>query len=124
MSRLTLASERPAGPMSDLRPDVVYVIDGALWRDFLALRDECGDALTNRFYDECVWRTRRAIRAGEPELALHWQRIRRFAEAYSVSWVSAVEVDGELIREEPKSSALRYPEDDALERIDFTTARD
>ena len=109
--------------MIDLRPDVVFVIDGALWRDFLALRDECGDALTNRFYEECVWRTRRAIRAGDPKLALHWQRVRRFAEAYSVSWVSAVEVDGELIREVPKSPVLRYPEDDALERIEIGTER-
>ena len=109
--------------MIDLRPDVVFVIDGALWRDFLALRDECGDALANRFYEECVWRTRRAIRAGDPKLALHWQRVRRFAEAYSVSWVSAVEVDGELIREVPKSPVLRYPEDDALERIEIGTER-
>ena len=109
--------------MNDLRPDLVFVIDGALWRDFLALRDECGDALTNRFYEECVWRTRRAIRAADPKLALHWQRVRRFAEAYSVSWVSAVEVDGELIREAPKSSALRYPADDALKRIEIGSER-
>ena len=110
--------------MSDLRPDVVFVIDGNLWRDFLALRDQCGDALTNRFYEVCVWRTRRAIRAGEPEQALHWQRVRRFAEAYSVSWVSAVEVDGELIREAPKFSALRYPGDDALKRIEIGPTRE
>jgi len=109
--------------MRDLRPDVVYVIDGDLWRDFLALRDECGDALTNRYYEECVWRTRRAIRGGEPKLALHWQRVMRFAEAYSVSWVSAVEVDGELIREVPKSPVLRYPEDDALKRIEIGAER-
>ncbi len=107
--------------MIDLRPDVVFVIDGSLWRDFLALRDdECGDALTNRFYEECVWRTRRAIRAGDPKLALHWRRVRRFAEACSVSWVSAVEVDGELIREVPEilpPCAIR--EDNALERIEI-----
>lgn len=110
--------------MSDLRPDVVFVIDGDLWRDFLALRDQCGDALCNRFYEECVWRTRRAIRAGEPGQALHWQRVRRFAEAYSLSWVSAVEVDGQLMREAPKFSALRYPEDDALKRIEIGATRE
>ncbi|MDZ7601662.1 MAG: hypothetical protein U1A06_09850 [Hoeflea sp.] len=109
--------------MRDLRPDVVFVIYGDLWRDFLALRDTCGDALTKRFYEDCVWRTRQAIRAGDPALALHWQRVRRFAEAYSISWVSAVEVDGHLIREVPKFSALRYPEDDALKRIEIGSER-
>src|SRR3546814_266470 len=109
--------------MIDLRPDVVYVVDAAVWRDFQGLREQWDTANCVGFHDECVWRTRQAIKSGEPELAAHWQKVKRLAEEYGVSWVSAVEVDGELIREEPKSPVLRYPEDSALKRITIGEAR-
>src|SRR5690606_4724072 len=106
--------------MADLRPDLVFVVSGDVWRDFLRLRHETGDALCNGFDDACVGNIRAAIRAGDPEQARHWKTVKTFGEAYGVSWASAVEVDGNLIREHPKSDALRYPDDAELTRVFFT----
>lgn len=103
--------------MTDLRPDLVFVVSGDVWRDFRRLRDEWGDALCNGFDDACVRNIRAAIKAGDPARARHWKTIKSFGETYGLSWVSAVEVDGELIREHPKSPALRYPADAALTRV-------
>lgn len=109
--------------MRDLRPDVVFVIDGDVWRDFQALRARWVEPLCNGFRDECIWRTRQAIRAGDPAAAAHWQKVMHFSEAYGLSWVSAVEIDGEMIREEPKFSVMRYPEDDELIRVVIAAQR-
>ncbi|SHM06321.1 hypothetical protein [Roseibium suaedae] len=103
--------------MSDLRPDVIFVIDGAVWRDFQELRERWEEPLCIGLRDECVRNIRSAIRAGKPDVATHWLRVQKFALAYGLSWVSAVEVDGILIRESPKMCVLRYPEDRDLKRV-------
>ena len=103
--------------MTDLRPDLVFVVSGDVWRDFKRLREETGDALCNGFDAACVRNIRVAIKAGDPAQARHWKMVKSFGEAYGLSWVSAVEVEGELIREHPKSPALRYPDDAELTRV-------
>ena len=95
--------------MRDLRPDLVFVITGDVWRDFCLLRDAWGEPLCNGFSDECITHIRRAIRAGDPARAAHWKAVREFSTQYGLSWVSAIEVDGELIAEEPEHGVLRYP---------------
>lgn len=95
--------------MSDLRPDLVFVVTGEVWRDFCTMREAWGHPLANGLVDECVVSIRRAIKAGDPAKAAHWKAVREFAIQYGLSWVSAVEVDGELIQEEEESSVLRYP---------------
>lgn len=103
--------------MQDLRPDLVYVIEAAVWQDFLEMRERWNTANCVGFHDDCVWLTRQAIKYGEPERAAHWQKVKRLAEEYAVSFISAVEVDGEIIREEPKFPVFHYPEDHELTRV-------
>lgn len=103
--------------MRDLRPDLVFVVSGAVWRDFLDLREETGDALCNRFLWSCRARIDAALEAGDEEAAHHWTCVLSLATQYGLSFVSAVEVDGELIREQPKHSAFRYPDDHELKRV-------
>ncbi|MFN4212202.1 MAG: hypothetical protein ACK4G5_16665, partial [Devosia sp.] len=50
-----------------------------------------------------------AIRAGDTAKAAHWRAVRDLATQYGLSWISAVEVDGTLIQEEPEHSIFRYP---------------
>lgn len=45
----------------------------------------------------------------DPAKAAHWKAVREFSIQYGLSWVSAIEVDGELIQEEPEHSVMRYP---------------
>lgn len=103
--------------MGDLGPDLVFVVSGDVWRDFKRLREETGDALCNGFDDACVRNIRAAIKAGDPAQARHWKTVKTFGTEYGLSWVSAVEVDGELIREHPKYPVLRYPDDGDLARV-------
>lgn len=103
--------------MRDLRPDLVFVVSGAVWRDFLALREETGDALCNGFLWACRQRINAAQAAGDEEATHHWTCVLSLATQYGLSFVSAVEVDGELIREQPKHSVFRYPDDQQLKRV-------
>ncbi|MBU1312631.1 MAG: hypothetical protein KJ947_22090 [Alphaproteobacteria bacterium] len=95
--------------MSDLRPDLVFVVSGEIWLDFCLMREAWGHPLSNGLVDECVVYIRRAIKAGDPVRAAHWKAVRELAIQYELSWVSAVEVDGQLIQDEPEHSVLRYP---------------
>lgn len=95
--------------MSDLRPDIVFVVSGDVWRDFCALRDQWGHSLAKGLVDACVGSIRQAIKDGDPATAAHWKAVRELAIRYGVSWVSAVEVDGVVIQEEGELSALRHP---------------
>lgn len=95
--------------MRDLRPDLVFVITGDVWREFCILRAAWEEPLCVGFSDECITYLRRAIKAGDPAGAAHWKAVREFAIQYGLSWVSAIEVDGEIIQECDESSALRYP---------------
>lgn len=95
--------------MRDLRPDLVFVISSDVWRDFCIMREAWGHPLANGLVDECVVYIRRAIKAGNPDKAAHWKAVREFSIQYGLSWVSAIEVDGELIQEEPEHSVMRYP---------------
>jgi len=103
--------------MSDLRPDLVFVVSGDVWRDFKRLREAWGDALCNGFDDACARNIRAAVNTNDPARARHWETVRTFGTEYGLSWVSAVEVDGELMREHPKYPVLRYPDDGDLTRI-------
>jgi len=103
--------------MKDYRPDLAFVVTAEVWRDFLRVREETGDALCNAFAEACVRNAQTAIRAGDTDGARHWLAVRTLGEQYGVSWVSAVEVDGELIREHPKFEVLRYPNDRDLKRV-------
>ena len=103
--------------MRDLRPDLVFVVNGAVWRDFLRLREDAGGALCNGFLWACEERIAAAENVANNEEAAHFRAVLSLGTQYGLSFVSAVEVDGELIREEPKHSALRYPDDDDLTRI-------
>jgi hypothetical protein len=104
--------------MSDLRPDVAFVVSDAVWRDFVALRARWGgEPLSAGFQDDCVARIRQAIRAGDQAAARHWRRVKSLGRQYGRSWVSAVEVDGAVIRETRKFHVLRYPEDERLVRV-------
>mgnify|MGYP003643056134 FL=1 len=73
------------------------------------MREAWGEPLCKGFSDECITYIRQAIKAGDPDRAVHWKAVREFATQYGLSWVSAIEVDGELIQEAEESSALRYP---------------
>lgn len=95
--------------MKDYRPDVIFVVSGEIWRDFCALREAWGHPLTVGLSDECITYVRRAIRAGDTAKAAHWRAVRDLATQYGLSWISAVEVDGTLIQEEPEHSIFRYP---------------
>jgi hypothetical protein len=104
--------------MSDLRPDVAFVVSASVWRDFQALRAAWeGEPLSAGFQDECVKRIRQAIRRGDQRAARHWRSVQSLGRQYGRSWVSAVEVEGALIRETRKFHVLRYPDDDRLVRI-------
>lgn len=103
--------------MRDLRPDLAFVVSGAVWHDFLALREKTGDALCNGFLWACREHIDAAQAAGDDDMAHHWTCVLSLATQYGLSFVSAVEVDGELIREQPKYSAFCYPDDHKLKRI-------
>lgn len=103
--------------MRDLRPDLVFVVSGAVWRDFLRLREDAGDVLCNGFLRACEERIAKAESAADDEEAAHFRAVLSLGIQYGLSFVSAVEVDGELLREELKHSALRYPDDNDLTRI-------
>ena len=106
---------RPA--VAGLRPDVVFVVTGPVWRDFEALRARWEEPLCLGFDQDCAARIRQAVREGDPERARHWRAVRDLAACYGVSWVSAVEVDGELLREAPRQPCFDYPPDDRLNRV-------
>lgn len=57
-------SHQRAIQMRDLRPDLVFVISGDVWRDFCIMREAWGHPLANGLVDECVVYIRRAIKAG------------------------------------------------------------
>lgn len=106
---------RPA--VTGLRPDVVFVVTGAVWRDFVALRARWDEPLCLGFDQDCAARIRQAARAGDPDRARHWRAVRDLAACYGVSWVSAVEVDGDLVREAPRQPCFDYPADNRLKRV-------
>lgn len=101
----------------DLRPDIVFVVSGAVWLDYEALRDRWDHPLCIGLRDECIDRIRQAMKDGANDQAAHWKAVGDLARQYGTSWVSAVEVDGKLFRETPKLEPLIYPADDRLERI-------
>lgn len=104
--------------MSDLRPEVAFVVSAAVWRDFVALRARWeSEPLSAGFQGECVANIRRAIRHGDQAAARHWREVQSLGRQYGRSWVSAVEVDGAVIRETRKFHVLRYPEDERLLRV-------
>lgn len=97
--------------MIDLRPDLVFVVSGEVWRDFCIMREAWGSPLAYGLSEECIFYVRNAIKAGDPNKAAHWKAVRDLCREYGVSWISAVEVDGELIQEELEAnhSAIFFP---------------
>ena len=55
----------------DLRPDIVFVVSGAVWRDYEALRDKWDHPLCVGLRDECVDRIRQAMQDGANDHAAH-----------------------------------------------------
>lgn len=110
--------------VTGLRPDVVFVVTGAVWRDFAILRERWEEPLSLGFERDCLFRIREASHDGDADLARHWRAVRELAACYGVSWVSAVEIDGELVREAELQSCFVYPADDRLNRVVLAAAVD
>lgn len=103
--------------MKDYRPDLAFVVTGAVWQDFLRVREETGDALCLGFLRTCEANIKEAEDAGDNERARHWQAVQNLAYHYGISFISAVEVDGRIIRECEKFSLWDYPDDAELTRM-------
>ena len=96
--------------------EVVLVVSTPVWDDFNVLRAKWGDYCVNGFDYDCQRKIREATRARDMMLALHWRAVQHLAIRYSEFPFSAIEVDGEVIREvqfEPEC----YPPYDALHRL-------
>ena len=103
-----------------LRFDAVLVTTGAVWRIYTELRDVWGgDVNCHAFVELCQFERRMALKRQDPEGAKLWKAIHGFGLSYSISHVSAVEVDGVLVRENDDLPASTFPPDDALVRILF-----
>ncbi|MBC6716117.1 hypothetical protein H9Q09_07885 [Aurantimonas sp. DM33-3] len=104
-----------------LKPDVVFVVPDAVWRDYDALRARC-DPMTLRFHHACEREVRAAVRRRDLMAALHWRAFDRLALEYGRSPVSALEVGGVRFRETEKQSFLRYPDDADLRPVPIGVA--
>ena len=103
--------------MKDYRPDLAFVVTGEVWREFLRLREETGDALCLGFLRTCEANMKQAEDAGDDERLWHWRAVMSLSFQYGLSFISAVEVDGEIIRETEKVSLWTYPDDADLTRV-------
>ena len=103
-----------------LRFDAVFVTTGEVWTIYCELREVWGgDVNCNAFVDLCHWERRMAMKCNDPEAAKLWKAVHGFGLSYSISHVSAIEVDGVLFRENEDVPASAYPADAALKRILF-----
>ncbi len=103
--------------MRDHRPDLVFVVTGEVWREFLRVREETGDALCLGFLRTCEAHMKDAEDAGDDERLWHWRAVMSLSCQYGLSFISAVEVDGEIIREMEKAPIFTYPDDADLTRV-------
>lgn len=103
--------------MREYRPDLAFVVTAEVWRDFLRVREETGDALCNGFLWTCESHVKAAEESGETAQARHWKAVLNLANHYGISFISAIEVDGVVIREQEKYSLWEYPEDADLTRL-------
>jgi len=102
--------------LKEYRPDLAFVVTADVWRDFQRVRDETGDALCLGFLQTCEDHIRAGEESGDMAKARHWRSVLNLADHYGVSFVSAIEVDGEIIREHEKSPLWSYPADADLTR--------
>lgn len=82
-----------------LRPDIVYVISGPVFRSYCALLDEGHIPCTRGFHRECEENEQTARRAGDTNQVCHWQMVCEFALRYGCNGLAALEIDGQLRRE-------------------------
>ncbi|MBJ2153097.1 MULTISPECIES: hypothetical protein [Paracoccaceae] len=103
--------------LRDHRPDLVFVVTGEVWLEFLRVREETGDALCLGFLQTCEAHMKEAEDAGDDERLWHWRAVMSLGCQYGLSFVSAVEVDGEVMREMEKTPIFTYPNDADLTRV-------
>lgn len=103
--------------MKDYRPDLAFVVTAEVWHDFLRVRAETGDALCQGFRQTCETHMKRGEESGDTARARHWKAVLNLADHYGLSFISAIEVDGQLIREQDQVSLWDYPDDAELTRM-------
>tara|TARA_R110002020_G_scaffold198117_1_gene399232 strand:- start:578 stop:949 length:372 start_codon:yes stop_codon:yes gene_type:complete len=103
-----------------LRFDAVLVTTASVWKIFTELRESFGgDVNCNAFVELCYSQRRMAMKHNNPAAAQLWKAVHGFGLSYSISFVSAVDVDGVLFRENNDIPASLFPADNDLVRVSF-----
>lgn len=106
--------------LTSLHFDAVLVTTGPVWELYCHLRERWGgDVNCQAFVDLCHRERRMAMKRNDMEAAKLWKAVHGFGLSCSISFVSAIEVDGRLFRQPLDLPAHLFPEDSALKRILF-----